>query len=103
MSLAGTMVEASPSCALFMPSILRQRHRQIVPPILLIPSWEGLSAEENPPDQIEQVPHSQFITRFPASGKADGICDSDRYMKGETVLEWHSERSAAHWTVAAHS
>src|SRR4029079_2166031 len=34
--------------------------------------------EEHPPDQVEQVPHRAFITRFGPSRQADGICDSDR-------------------------
>jgi hypothetical protein len=46
MSLAGTMVEASPSCPLFVPSSLTAttcgRSFRL---ILLIPSWEGLSAD----------------------------------------------------------
>src|SRR6478736_1712569 len=32
--------------------------------------------EEHPPDQVEQVAHRAFITRFGPSGQADGICGS---------------------------
>src|SRR6476469_171534 len=34
--------------------------------------------EEHPPDQVEQVAHRAFITRFGPSGQADGICGSHR-------------------------
>ena len=34
--------------------------------------------EEHPPDQVEQVTHRTFITRFGPSRQADGIYDSDR-------------------------
>ena len=41
------------------------------------PAPEGAKAcEEHPPDQVEQVAHRAFITRFGPSGQADGICGS---------------------------
>ena len=35
--------------------------------------------EEHPPDQVEQVTHRTFITRFGPSRQADGIYDSDSF------------------------
>ena len=35
--------------------------------------------EEHPPDQVEQVTHRTFITRFRTSRQADGIYDSDSF------------------------
>src|SRR3954453_2268161 len=37
--------------------------------------------EEHPPDQVEQVTHRTFITRFGPSRQADGIYDSDSRRK----------------------
>ena len=46
MSLAGTMVEASPSCPLFAAvSLTATTCDRSFRLILLIPSWEGLSAD----------------------------------------------------------
>jgi hypothetical protein len=42
--------------------------------------------EEHPPDQVEQVTHRTFITRFGPSRRADGIYDSDNYNDARTHL-----------------
>src|SRR6476661_37794 len=39
--------------------------------------------EEHPPDQVEQVTHRTYITRFGPSRQADGISDSDRICQAD--------------------
>ena len=51
--------------------------------------------EEHPPDQVEQVTHRTFITRFGPSRQADGIYDSDRRGAWVRCDAVHSTDAAA--------